>query len=94
MKVREAPIKVKLLGPIKWTFNRDLLWSLHGPVVKAEHGTYAIRYSGYGLIGQVEQWFAMNKSSNLKEFKAAMQMMQVPMFNTLYADKEGNLFYL
>ena len=88
------PIKVKLLGPIKWTFNRDLLWSIHGPAIKAAHGTYAIRYSGYGLIGQVEQWFAMNKSSNLKEFKSAMQMMQVPMFNTLYADKRGNLFYL
>ena len=51
------PIKVKLLGPIKWTFNRELLWSLHGPVVKSKHGTYAIRYSGYGLVGQVEQWF-------------------------------------
>ena len=36
----------------------------------------------------------MNKSSNLEQFKDAMKMMQIPMFNTLYADKEGNLFYI
>ncbi len=88
------PIKVKLWGPIKWTFKRELLWSKHGPVIKASHGTYAIRYSGRGLIGQLEQWYKMNKSSNLSEFKESMAMMQIPMFNTVYADKLSNLFYI
>tara|TARA_Y100001934_G_scaffold139807_1_gene168652 strand:+ start:3615 stop:5696 length:2082 start_codon:yes stop_codon:yes gene_type:complete len=88
------PIKVKLWGPISWTFKRNLLWSKHGPVIEADHGTYALRYSGHGMIGQIEQWFKMNKSSNLKQFKEAMNMMQIPMFNTLYADKIGNLFYV
>ena len=36
----------------------------------------------------------MNKATNLDEFKESMSMMQLPMFNTLYADKEGNLFYI
>ena len=88
------PIKVKLWGPFSWTFKRELSWSIHGPVIETEHGLYALRYSGANLIGQVEQWFRMNKSSNLKEFKEAMNMMQIPMFNTLYADKVGNLFYI
>ena len=88
------PIKVKLWGPIKWTFKRELLWSKHGPVIKANHGTYSIRYSGEGLIGQLEQWYKMNKSTNLGEFKESMAMMQIPMFNTLYADKLSNLFYI
>tara|TARA_B100001142_G_C14325273_1_gene651986 strand:+ start:90 stop:2162 length:2073 start_codon:yes stop_codon:yes gene_type:complete len=88
------PIKVKLWGPLSWTFKRELLWSIHGPVIKTNHGVYALRYSGANLIGQVEQWFRMNKASNLKEFKQAMNMMQIPMFNTLYADKIGNLFYI
>ena len=86
------PIKVKLWGPIKWTFKRELLWSKHGPVVKTDHGVYALRYSGHNMIGQIEQWFRMNKSSNLEEFNQSMAMMQIPMFNTLYADKWGNIF--
>ncbi len=88
------PITVKLFGPIKWTFKRELLWSLHGPVLKTDHGTYAIRYSAMNLIGQVDQWYHMNKSKNLDEFKSAMEMMQIPMFNTMYADKVGNIFYV
>ena len=77
-----APIKVKLFGPIKWTFKRDVLWSDHGPVLKTKHGVYAIRFSGYNLVGQMEQWYRMNKANNLVDFKTAMQMMQIPMFNT------------
>ena len=93
-QVRTLPINIKLLGPINWTFNRELFYSKHGPVLKTSHGTYAIRYAGHGLIGQVEQWYKMNKSTNLKEFKEAMKMMQIPMFNTLYADKTGKIFYI
>ena len=36
----------------------------------------------------------MNKSNNLEEFQAAMKMMQIPMFNTMFADKDGNIFYI
>ena len=35
----------------------------------------------------------MNKSKNLVEFREAMQMLSVPMFNVVYADAEGNIFY-
>ena len=94
LEKKVLPIKVKLWGPISWTFKRDLFWSIHGPVIKTNHGIYALRYSGDGLLGQVEQWFRMNKSSNLGEFKDAMRLMQIPMFNTMYADKLGNIFYV
>jgi penicillin amidase/acyl-homoserine-lactone acylase len=93
-EISNIPIKVKLFGPIKWTFNKNIYHSMHGPVLKTNHGVYAVRYSGHGLIGQVDQWYKMNKSKNLNEFKDAMKMMQIPMFNTVYADKSGNLFYL
>ena len=42
----------------------------------------------------VEQWFRMNKSKDLNEFIEAMRMLALPMFNTLYADKVGNLYYV
>ena len=36
----------------------------------------------------------MNKAKNLEDFNNAMSMTALPMFNTGYADKEGNIFYL
>ena len=90
----KVSIPVKLFGPIRWTFKREAIWSIHGPVIKNSQGVFAIRYSGFGEVRQVEQWFRMNKSKNLKEFKKAMSMMALPMFNTVYADKEGNIFYV
>ncbi|MEE3135202.1 MAG: acylase [Candidatus Neomarinimicrobiota bacterium] len=94
LEVREALITVKLWGPFKWTIKRETLWSVQGPVIRNPHGTYAVRFSGYGEIRQVEQWFRMNKSRNLEEFGEAMSMLALPMFNTLYADKNGNLYYV
>ena len=93
-EVSQLPIKVKLFGPFYWTVKREILYSKHGPVIETNHGTYAVRYSGHGLIGQVEQWHSMNKSNNLEEFQTAMKMMQIPMFNTMFADKNGNIFYI
>ncbi len=94
LEIREAPITVKLWGPFKWTFKRETLWSIQGPVIRNPHGTYAVRYSGYGEVRHVEQWFRMNKSRNLEDFGKAMSMLALPMFNTAYADKNGNLFYV
>ena len=92
--ISNIPIKVKIFGPIHWTVNKETLHSIHGPVLKTSHGVYAIRYAGMGLIGQVEQWYKMNKSNNLSDFKDAMRMMEIPMFNTVYADKKGDIFYV
>ena len=39
LEVRTAPIKVKLLGLFTWTVNREVLWSVYGPVVRQAHGT-------------------------------------------------------
>ena len=43
IKVKEARIKVKLLGPISWTFKREVKESIHGPVMEFDHGTFAFR---------------------------------------------------
>jgi acyl-homoserine-lactone acylase len=94
LEVREAPITVKLWGPFKWTFKRETLWSIHGPVIRNPHGTYAVRFVGFGEVRHVEQWFRMNKSRNLEDFGKAMKMQALPMFNTAYADKNGNLYYV
>ena len=94
LEMKEAKIKLKIWGPFKWTVKRKVYKSIHGPVLKQPHGTYAIRYSGIHEMRTIEQFYRMNKSTNIKEFKSAMSMQALPMYNTGYADKEGNLFYV
>jgi penicillin amidase/acyl-homoserine-lactone acylase len=94
LEVRTVPIEVKLFGPLRWTFSRETLWSVHGPVVRRPHGTYAIRFAGMGEVRQVEQWYRMNRARSLEEWHAAMRMGALPMFNCGYADRNGNIEYL
>jgi acyl-homoserine-lactone acylase len=94
LEVREAPIKVKLLGNLSWTVKQEVLWSVYGPVVRQDHGTYAIRYGGMGLVDIWEQMYKVNKASNFDEWYAAMSEGGFASFNTGYADREGNIFYL
>ena len=94
LEVGEAPITVTLFGRFRWTVKREVLWSVYGPTVRQDHGVYAIRYAGIGEIGHVEQFVRMNKATNLAEWQAAMREGPLPMFNTGYADAEGNIFYV
>lgn len=94
LEVREAPITVRLLGRLRWTVKREVLWSVYGPVVRQDHGTYAVRYAGRGEVGIFEQLYRMNKANNFEEWQAAMRLGQLPTFNVTYADREGNVYYL
>ncbi len=94
LEVGEAPITVTLIGRLRWTVKQEILWSVYGPTVRRDHGVYAIRYAGMGEIGHAEQFFRLNKATNLAEWQAAMREGPLPMFNVGYADKEGNIFYL
>ncbi len=91
---RAAPIEVKLLGPLSWTFEREVLGSVHGPAVRRPHGAYALRFAGFGEVGHVEQWYRMNKAASFEAWRAAMRELALPMFNTVYADAEGNVYYV
>ena len=70
-----------------------MIWSVHGPALRTPKGVFALCFAGYGEIRHLEQWYRMNKAANLAEFKTAMRMNAIPSFNTVYADKHGDLFY-
>jgi penicillin amidase/acyl-homoserine-lactone acylase len=90
---KAAPLTLDT-GLVTITLHKDVLWSEHGPVLETDHGLYAIRYAGMGRALQSgEQWYRMNKAKNLAEWKAAMSMQAIPMFNTVYADA-SNIFYV
>ena len=94
MDLRIANIKVKVLGLIPWNFKRVVKKSIHGPVIDFDHGSYAIRISSLKDLRFLEQWYRMSKAKNLSEFKNAMELHAIPMFNTGYADRDGNIYYV
>ncbi|PCJ62686.1 MAG: penicillin amidase [Candidatus Hydrogenedentota bacterium] len=94
LEKKQISLKVKVTEKMFMPVRRELLYSIHGPVIRADHGVYAIRYAGRGDIRSAEQWYRMNKATNLEEFQKAVRMQGVHSFNTIYADKEGNIWSL
>jgi acyl-homoserine-lactone acylase len=67
--------------------------SVHGPVVYDKDGvSVAMRVAGIDRPRMLEQWFRMGRAKNLSEFKDAMRMISVPMWNANFADDKGNIY--
>jgi acyl-homoserine-lactone acylase len=90
----DAAIRVRIFGPLVWTVHRDVLYSSHGPVLKTDHGVFAIRYAGMNEVRQVMQYFRLNKARDLAEWRAAMALQALPSINYVYADEKGNIGYV
>jgi acyl-homoserine-lactone acylase len=70
----------------------EILRSVQGPVVFNEKGmVVAMRVAGLDRPKMLEQWFRMGEAKNLEEFKSALKMMAVPMWNANYADADGHI---
>ena len=88
------PIKVLLWGWLPWTVNEVGYRSAHGPVMKTDHGTYALRYAGMDEIRQVEQWLAMSAAQSFDEWKAAIALQHIASFNFVYANADGVIHFI
>ena len=72
-----------------------LMKTLHGPVVKkTEDKVLALRMVGLDRPNMFLQWWRMINSSNFDEFESALKMAEIPFWNVMYADKQGEIFYL
>ncbi|HYZ84404.1 MAG TPA: penicillin acylase family protein, partial [Bryobacteraceae bacterium] len=86
-------VRVKVPGGVE-VRKLVLLKTHHGPVVSKRTGRVAsIAVAGHDA-GELEQRFAMAKARNLREFEAALARRKLVGSNTLYADREGNIYYL
>lgn len=94
LEARDIDVDVKVFGFINWTSTQEGLRSVHGPVLRTDHGTYAIRYAGMNELRQVEQWLAMNKAQTLEDWRNALRMQAFASFNFVYADREGNSMFV
>jgi hypothetical protein len=69
--------------------------SVHGPVV-AQNGNkaLALRVAGLDAPSVVTQYWEMMLSHHLWEFIIANSELQIPIFNVIYADRDGRIMYV
>lgn len=70
-------------------------YSIHGPVVNmSEKEAIALKLARIEDPGHMlAQWKHMGEASSLDEFQSVLRKNDLPMFNVMYADKAGNIFY-
>ncbi len=90
-KSKTARMTVKLFGPLRWTFKKEIKISEHGPVMETEEGSFAMRWSGMNEVRTLEFMFAANKATNKKQFEDALKLNAMPSINFVYADRVGNV---
>ncbi len=67
----------------------------HGPIVTVREGKpLAIKLARLEEGGWSDEWYQMSKAKSMAEFKTAMAKCAIPMFNAMYADRDGNIFYI
>jgi acyl-homoserine-lactone acylase len=75
--------------------HRKALWSHHGPVMQVKGDkAWAYKSANVDLVNFLTQYNRMAKAASIQDFRAALNMQQLPMFNVAYADKAGNIWYL
>ena len=92
-EVRKIPLKVKIAG-ITLRIHKKAYWCEYGPALKNKDGIFALRFPHGRIVLGSQQWYEMGKAKNLAEFKQALRLQGVPLFNFVYADKLGNIFYI
>ncbi|MGR3811319.1 penicillin acylase family protein [Jiulongibacter sp. NS-SX5] len=94
-QLRQKKVKLKVkLGFLTVTIPKKAYYSVYGPTLKTDQGYYSIRMGANQDLRGLEQWYKMNKAQNFTEFYKAMQMVAIPGFNTIYADKNDTIFYV
>ncbi len=95
LKLEKTKVKLKVkIGKLIIPVSKAAYWSVYGPTLKTKKGVFAIRLGASQDVRGVEQWYRMNKSRNFSEFYKAMEMVAIPGFNTLYADRKDTIFYV
>jgi acyl-homoserine-lactone acylase len=77
--------------PLPLTFHD----AAQGPVFETHGHSYALRWAGRERSAlTAEQWYRMNRAQSLTEWRAAMALQAIPMFNVVHASADGHIGYL
>ena len=85
------PVKV---GPVVLPIRREVLRSVHGPVIRNDKGAFAIRYGGIGQLQQLDAYYRLNKARSFAEWEAQLSRLAIPSTNFIYADQTGTIAYV
>lgn len=92
LEVRKIKLSIKGI-PIP--IYKTAYTSIFGPTAKTPSGQYfSMRLPSLMDAGALQQWYAMNRSNNFSEFKAALTQNHLAMFNIVYADQKDTIFYI
>jgi len=94
LKLEKRKIKLKIKGmPIP--IYKTVYTSIYGPTVATPKGKYfSMRLPSLMDAGALQQWYAMNRSTNFTQFKQALSQNHLAMFNIMYADNKDTIFYI
>ncbi|RDC59279.1 Acyl-homoserine-lactone acylase [Alteripontixanthobacter maritimus] len=92
LETRTVTLPVRF-GPVVLPVRRDILRSVHGPVIANDNGHFAIRYGGMDSLGALDAYYRMNKATSFAEWEAILARLDVPSTNFIYADEAGNIGY-
>ena len=69
--------------------------SVHGPVFSDRRGvSVALRVVPAERPRMFEQFWRMGLAKNFDDWREAMRMQQLPIFHTMYADRDGRIMYV
>ncbi len=95
LKLEERHLKFKVkVGPVKIPIRKKFYTSKYGVTFKNKSGFFSLRFPSNMSIKSAEQWYYMNKATNLEEFQAALATQCIPGINTVYTDKDDNILFL
>jgi len=93
LEITKVPLKVKVKG-INIGVKKKAYWSKYGPTLITPNGTFSLRLPAMMDIRGMEQWYRFNKAKNYTEFRAAVDMVAIPGYNIVYADRHDTIFYI
>lgn len=96
LEKRKIKLKVKIAKGLNISVKKTVYESIYGLTLmsKSKKDFYSIRTTANMSARFGEQYYYMNKARNYNEFYKALQIQGFQLFNIVYADKEGNIFFL
>lgn len=68
--------------------------TVHGPIVRTDNGSpIALRVAGLDKPLMLDQYWHMDIAHTFAEYEAQLKRLQLPMYNVMYADRDGHIMY-
>ena len=89
------PIKIRKPDGTYRTETVEVQKTVHGPIIRHDDGAPIALYAiGLDKPFMLEQIYKMATARDFADYQAQLKRLQIPMYNILYADRDGHIEYL